>query len=352
MSKKYLIVGGGIAGLSVSWQLQKQGISFQLIDQGINNSSSKIAAGMFNPVSGKRMTVSAEAHHMLASLDEMMQEMEALLQKKLYVKAPILQAFGNVKEANDFSAHLDRPSFATFVDANPSIDCQLEKEFGYFQVNESGWVKTVEWIEAYQNYLEAEGKFTRALISYDGLKEQDGKWTYANETYEGIIFCEGSLFSLNPYFHWLPFKLCKGQVLLIHCPGLDPSYILKRGVYLVHQYEDVYKVGATYEWEFENALPTADGLNQLLEKLKQMISLPFEVLDHYAGIRPTTRDRGAILGEHPEKKNLFVFNGLGTKGMLQAPLLAKNFVAFLQEGTAIPKQVSVQRFLSFYSNGQ
>lgn len=346
---KHLIIGGGIAGLCLAYELHKSGESFVVADNQVGGTSSKIAAGMYNPVSGKRMTVSKNASEMLLALKEMMLDMERELAQKLWIEAPILQAFGSIKEGNDFGARLDHASFSQWVDANHSEETPLLHEFGMFKVNGAGWVKTEEWINLYQTHLLKQGKFRSTEIDYSDLNFEKGVWHWDGNTFENLIFCEGYRNSHNPWFSWLPFKLCKGQVLLIACKGLKKEHIIKRGVYLVHQYDDVYKVGASYEWNFEDASTTVLGKEELIEKVKQMIDLPFEVIGHVAGIRPTTRDRGAILGKHPVEKQLYIFNGLGTKGMLQAPYLAKHMAELLTQNTEPAREINIHRFAAFYS---
>ncbi|MCF8427615.1 MAG: FAD-binding oxidoreductase [Bacteroidia bacterium] len=350
--KKYLIVGGGIAGLMLAYQLKKRQIQFLLVDKKSEFTSSKVAAGMFNPISGKRMTVNWKANELLSSLHASFNEMETWLGRQYLVKAPILQGFGNVKESNDFSTRLDQENFKQYVEADPQVETPLLKEFGYFQVNQTGWVKTAEWISDFQNYLSENGHLVQTEFSYENLKQVEGKWEYENKIYDKVIFCEGYKNQDNPYFNYLPFKLCKGQVLQIKCKGLNPGYILKKGVYLVHQYEDVYKVGATYEWDFEDETINEKGKESLIEKVKQIIELPFEIDNHFAGIRPTTRDRAAILGEHPSKNQLYIFNGLGTKGMLQAPFLSEHYLQHLEEGTPLFNEIDIDRFNSFLTNSQ
>ncbi|MFY8191133.1 MAG: NAD(P)/FAD-dependent oxidoreductase [Bacteroidia bacterium] len=346
----YLIIGGGIAGLMMAYQLEKNGLSFLLIDEGKNSSSSKVAAGMFNPISGKRMTVNWRADELLETLHASFVDFEKLLNKNYLVQADILQAFGNIKESNDFFVQLEKAQFNKYIALAPAKQDALNDEFGSFGVKGSGWVKTSEWIADYQAYLLKNNKLIYKTTNWDELKRKGEKWLWREKVFNKVVSCEGFQVNQNPYFDWLPFKLCKGQVLHILCKGLNPHIILKKGVYLVHQFEDVYKVGATYEWDFEDEHSNETGQEMLLQKLSKLLVLPFEVVNREAGIRPTTRDRAAILGEHPHLKNLYCFNGLGTKGMLQAPFLSAHLLAHIETKSELLKEVNIQRFKEFYTN--
>ena len=54
MEIDYLIVGQGISGTMLSWFLHKEGKSFAVIDDGNEHSASKTAAGIINPITGRR----------------------------------------------------------------------------------------------------------------------------------------------------------------------------------------------------------------------------------------------------------------------------------------------------------
>ena len=54
MQIDYLIIGQGISGTWLSYYLQKEQKSFIIIDNNFSNSPSRIAAGIINPVTGRR----------------------------------------------------------------------------------------------------------------------------------------------------------------------------------------------------------------------------------------------------------------------------------------------------------
>ncbi len=85
------------------------------------------------------------------------------------------------------------------------------------------------------------------------------------------------------------------------------------------------------------------------EKLAQLINCNYTILDQQAGVRPSSSDRRPIIGLHPEYNNLFIFNGLGTKGVMLAPYFAKKFVNFYLQKETLPPEVNVGRFYSLYA---
>ena len=67
-------------------------------------------------------------------------------------------------------------------------------------------------------------------------------------------------------------------------------------------------------------------------------------MDHEAGVRPTTGDRRPLLGVHKDNHRLAFFNGLGTRGVMIAPLMAKKLYQFLENDQALDKEIDISRF--------
>lgn len=53
---KYIIVGQGLAGTLLAYQMHKNNIPFKIIVDPIQKSASEIAAGLINPLVFKRLT--------------------------------------------------------------------------------------------------------------------------------------------------------------------------------------------------------------------------------------------------------------------------------------------------------
>ena len=103
----------------------------------------------------------------------------------------------------------------------------------------------------------------------------------------------------------------------------------------------LFRVGSTYAWKFENNLPTQEAKEYLIAELKQMIKIPFEVVAHEAAIRPTVQGRRPFLGVHGKHKQVGIFNGLGTKGVLLAPYFANHLSGFFAGENELMEEVNV-----------
>ena len=138
----------------------------------------------------------------------------------------------------------------------------------------------------------------------------------------------------------------KGEILTIHAPGLTEDFILNKKVFVLPVGNHRFKVGSTYDWEDLTEQPTELGKRSIVERLERLINVDYTTENHQAGIRPTMIDRRPVIGFHPVYKNLAVFNGLGTKGVMLAPYFAKEMLIKLtNKNYSVHKEVDINRFL-------
>ena len=185
-------------------------------------------------------------------------------------------------------------------------------------------------------------------FDYNNISITGEAVSYKTIKTDKILFAEGTYTSNNPYFNWLPFKGTKGDILTIKSADLKVDKIRKKNIFILPIGNDVYKVGATYDWEDKSWEPSEKGKAEILEKFEKISDCTYEIIDHKAGIRPASHDRRPVIGEHPKHKNLLIFNGLGSKGVFLGPLLAQEFCSFLINGNEIHPEVSVKRCFKKY----
>ena len=157
-----------------------------------------------------------------------------------------------------------------------------------------------------------------------------------------VIFCEGFAGSENPWFRRVPFDAAKGEILTIRVPGLEEQRVVHCGIWLAPLGDELFRAGATYDRENLNASPTQSGREEICRQLKTFLRLPFEVVDHHAAVRPIVLGRHPLIGWHPQFPQLGYFNGLGSKGSLQAPFIAGEFARFLKDEGEIEDILNLQ----------
>lgn len=347
MHYDFLIVGQGIAGTTLALELMAQGASVVVIDAFNQSSSSHVAAGLYNPIAFRRVALGWKAKECLNEVQRFYSGQEEFTETALFFPHDILRIHGSSEEVEIWNKRKQDPEFAgllgdTLHETNSPFYFQ---PFGVSSVLGGGFVDTRTWLMAVRRILLARNILREQHFEIQKLEILHEGVQYNEIRANKVVFCEGAQALQNPWFGDLPFNLAKGDLLIIHAPGLPPE-IFNGSIYGIPLGDGVFRVGSTYEWEFENALPSVGRAKELEEKLRELIRVPFKIIGHEAGIRPTVKDRRPFLGSHPDHKSLAIFNGLGTKGVLLAPLLSKELARHLIHGSELQNDVNIARLLS------
>lgn len=344
MEVDYIIVGLGLAGISFCETLIENNKRFVVFDAG-NNTSSKVAAGLYNPVILKRFTPVWNAQEQTNKALPFYEKLESKLGVQIDYKTHVHRIFYSVDEQNRWFEASDKPNLEPFISPKilPNTHQQVKATFGFGEVLHSGRIDTAQLLESYRNYLK-----TMDLIKEEAFKHTSLQLTkplhYKSIQSKHIVFAEGFGIKKNPFFNHLPLVGNKGEVITIKAPELNLDNIIKSGVFIIPLSDNFYNVGATYNWNDKDTLPTQEGKEELLEKLSKMIACTFEIISHQAGVRPTVIDRKPLIGQHSEFKNLYVLNGLGTHGVMIGPTVAEKLFDFIENGKALDKEIDIARF--------
>ncbi|MBX9851780.1 MAG: FAD-binding oxidoreductase [Cytophagaceae bacterium] len=346
----YLIVGQGIAGSVLGYTFLKKGKKILLIDKGLKNSSSAAAAGIFNPITGKRMVKTWNASRLFPFLHQFYAQLENELGQKFFYPKTIYKPFASIEEQNYWISH-SSSSDVDFVNASASSEKYqqyVKNPFGGFETKWSGYVHVKKFIQHMTEYFKAKDVYLGEEFSFSDFKVLESEIEWKGIKAKKIIFCEGFNVSDNPYFHWLPFTFTKGQILTLNLKEFPADNIINKKVFILPVGGDLFKVGSTFEW-VKDTVPTEKGKNELLEKFQQVTDWPFAVAQHEAGIRAAVADRRPLIGVHPEYPLLTIFNGMGTKGVSLAPYLADQLYNFLENQSELDPAVNIKRYYALYS---
>ncbi len=342
--KKIAIIGGGLSGLSLGFQLYKKGISFEIITKK-ENFSSVIAAGLINPIVFRRTTKSWEVDTFLPFAKEFYKEVESEIGEGCWHDLAIRRSFSHDQEADDWTKKKTKDNYSDYLGAiNSESPEALYKEYGTGVVKQGAWIDTHHFIYGLRDFFE-----TKGLLKYGDVKELYNE-KELTEKFSAVIFCEGYEMIHNDDFNYLPLDPTKGQTLLIHSEEIPANESINRKCFVLPVGNNHYKVGATYEWSNATLNCTAEARKQLEDDLKNLIQSNYTVVEQEAGVRPTVKDRRPLLGQHPHKKNLYIFNGLGAKGYLIAPYMAKEMCDFLVDGKPLMKEVNIQRYETLFGS--
>ncbi|MBD0724099.1 FAD-dependent oxidoreductase [Flavobacterium sp. L1I52] len=341
----YLIVGCGLAGISFSEIALANQKSILVVNDESQNSS-KIAGGLYNPVILKRFSEVWQAKAQLELMNVFYTNLEQKIAVKVDFKKPILRKFFSIEEQNNWFAASDKPALAPFLSTTIITKkyAGIDSPFNYGEVLHTGYVDTASLLEQYKNYLLAEKLLQQETFDYDALEVLGNSIRYKNVEARHIIFAEGFGMHANPFFKHLPLDGTKGELFIIKAPDLDLDVIVNTSVFILPLGSDLYKVGATYNWKDKTDLPTEEGKQELVDRIKEIINCEFEIVSHFAGVRPTVRDRRPIVGTHPDSGSIHVLNGLGTRGVMLGPAMAKALYENIEKGIPLDKEIDILRF--------
>ncbi len=343
----YIIVGQGLAGSVLAQQLLDKNQQIIVVDEVRENTSSRVAAGLCNPIVFKRLTKSWMIDNVLENAKAFYRKQEALLDNQFYYEVPLYKLFASDEEKDFWRQKSNEPDLFDWL--NPKVEFPFDKalidyEHGASCVLNSGFLQTEKWLNTFREHLIKLNCFVAEKFNYEAIVFEEDSVTWEDYTAKKIIFCEGYQCINNPYFDWLPFKLTKGEVLTINFEKLVLKAAINKGAFIL-PYNNNYKLGATYNWDMFDEKPTEKGKAELIHKAKKFIKDKIVVIEHKAGIRPTVKDRRPLLGLHPKNELLAVFNGMGTKGVMLAPYFANNLVDLLLENKPLTDDIDIKRFI-------
>ena len=348
MHVDHLIIGQGICGTFLSWYLQKARRSFIIIDEPRPNTASRVAAGIINPVTGRRIVKTWMIDELMPFAKHAYEELGSILSMTVIQQKNIIDFFPTPQMRIAFHRrYAENTQYLAIPSQQTKWKDHFNDDFGFGEIDPCLLVNVSDLLPVYRAYLKdsvREEVFDMNLLQCD----QD-LVTYKDITADTIIFCEGIDSSTNRYFHLLPFAPNKGEVLWIECKDLPDTHIFKYGINLVPWAENIFWVGSSYEWEFSNELPTESFRERTIASLKRWLKVPFRLLDHKASVRPATLERRPFVGFHPLFKNVGIFNGMGTKGCSLSPYLAKGFVEHIVNGVPLQADISIGRFKNILS---
>lgn len=342
----YIIVGAGLSGICIAEELIKRGKTL-IVFENNSQSSSTVAGGIFNPVILKRFTLAWNAGKQLETALPFYQSLEKKLESNLIYDLAVYRKFNSVEEQNNWFNAMDKHLLEPFLDARltPSVNQNIPSDYSFGRVKGTGRIDTSLLIWKYREYLKSINSLTSSGLDYTQLDIDEDGVSYNGIRANRIIFCEGFGLIDNPWFNFLPLHGNKGEYLVIRSKDLKLEVAVKSSVFILPLGEDLYKIGATYDPRDITEDPTAGARATLVSQVKKMITCDFEIVDQVAGIRPATKDRKPLVGQHPHFSPLFCCNGFGSRGVLIAPTVARDFVAYLEDGTILDPEIDLKRFL-------
>ena len=345
-----LVVGLGIAGACLCHELERRGLSFRVVDAADADAASGVAPGVINPLAGKRLNPSWRVEEQLPAALEVYHEMEAVHGVPLMHHVPIIRIIKDEEQREYLQRRLKNPASAQYIGVEhgpgrwPGL---LRDPLGSFDATVSGYLDVAAACRAARARYRAMGLLVEERLDGGELRPGPCGVVWRGERFGKAVFCEGWRGRGNPWFAELPFKPAKGEMLTLRprtpLEGF-PAAIVNRSKWLLPIGDGLFRAGSTYSWDSFDEQPTEAGRREILNGLREFVDAEFDVVEHQAGVRPILKDYRPALGTHPDNPSIVMFNGLGSKGVLAAPWLARRLLAHLLDGEPI-YEMDVRRLL-------
>lgn len=343
---RILIIGQGLAGTALAWRLWERGVPFTIVDRDEPVTSSKVAAGLITPITGMRLTVSWRYDVFYPEALRFYRACGRRLGQRFFFPRGYVRLLKNEKEVAKWEKRRGDPDLQAFLHRKPlkmSADVIRQPENG-FQQRHAAWLDTNAYLDGSRRFFEAAGAWMAADVEPGCVRDYAKCVTWNGQEFSHVIWAQGWRGAGHPLFDWMPFQSALGTILTVKADLQGERRILNRGCWVLPRGDGTLRAGSTYEWTFDDP-PTASAVQvQGLERtLGSLLSVPTEVLATQTAVRPIIKNCQALMGTHPTHPRVAFLNGLGSKGSLRAPWLARHLIEHLLDGTALDPELDLQQ---------
>ncbi|CAA7386706.1 NAD(P)/FAD-dependent oxidoreductase [Chryseobacterium fistulae] len=338
----YIIVGDGYAGLFFAHQLIKHQKSFVIFSEG-KKSASHFSAGVINPVILKKFTTFWKAQEQIDFLKETLLEIESYTGENYLLDAPIHRIFHDENEQRLWLKKSENIDLSNFLSRNIERIEGVKNDYNAGKVNYSARLEVNGFFKGLLSFFESKKQLVNENFDYSQLNTL--KSSYQDFYFKNIVFCEGMGVKENPYFSDIAVIPNKGHHIKVQISSSIPENItIKKKHFLFPTHDGLYFYGGTYDREQLHHYVDDSAVGQLINGLSEFYPYDFDVKEVNFGFRPTVKDRRPIIGRHVNYKNMYVFNGLGARGILNGCYFSKSLYDFIEKGIPLDKEVSLERF--------
>lgn len=349
MDNAFLIVGQGIAGSLLAWELMQAGEQVIVVDRANWQSASMISAGILNPLTGQRLVIMPwydayykEAMDLYASLGR-------ALNQSFVENAPMLRIFRNAQDQERCQSLAAAAQTADYfkVFYPPGSHGEVIKDpFGSVRIANAGYCYASRLLAALRGHFKRQGALLDEDFDVNAVVLKEDNVIYKDNPFKGIIFAQGYQAATNPWFKHLPYNHVKGEILDIEIDADLPQHLICQAQWLLPLGGKKWRAGSNYNRDVLDCTPTAAGAEEIIQGVRAFIDADITVLNHQAAVRPVLIDQMPVLGFHPQFPGLGIFNGFGSKGFLMVPACAKFFVAHLLKAAPMAGSMHVARFFN------
>jgi len=344
MSQKVLIIGQGLAGTALAWRLWERGVPFLVVDRAEAVTSSKIAAGLVTPVTGMRLKVSWRYEVFYPEAAHFYRRCDQRLKQRFFFPRGFVRLLKDDLERTKWQKRLQEPDLRPFLHSRvPTLDPEVfTGPHEGFQQRHAAWLDTASYLEASRCFFQNHDSWTQADVLPADVQDDHKGATWNAQRFSHVIWAQGWQAAHHPLIDWVPFQSALGTILTARADLKGEQRIINRGCWLIPRQDGTLRAGSTYEWQFKDSTASPTLIAGLEKSLRSLVSTPLEVTHVQSAVRPIIKGRQAMLGTHPTHPRVAFFNGLGSKGSLRAPWLARHLIKHLLDGAALDAAFDLQ----------
>jgi len=346
-----LIIGQGLAGSLLAYELIKRGQRVLVVDDENHISASSIAAGIINPITGQRLVKSWQVDLLLPVALRCYRALEHELGQSFYQSRAMLRLFQTEKQLAIWQQRQEDPGYQPYLGKKflpGGVSDKLLDPLGGFEQTQTGFLMMPELLAALKHFFILQHSYHAGRVDYDTISGDAEMLKWHGFKAKNIIFCEGFNAKANPWFAHLPYQPSKGEIITFSSKVDLSQNIINDGHWLLPLGGNLYRAGATYSWDVLNQNSSEEGRQALTASIQRKLqqAAPLEIHQHNAGIRPGTKDKKPFIGRHPRIARFAIFNGFGSKGALMIPYYASRMCDHLLQGAPLPPEVDIKRFVT------
>jgi len=342
-SRYDVVIGGsGLAGAASAFWLRRAGFRVVVVESGhICSGASGIGLGLVNPLISRKGRPVWNARESLEALQEMNVE----------GRAGILRPARSDEQARYFAESADMISdLGSWIDPNEGQSRYpfLRVPRGLISVSSGIAVDIAAQVGRWLEDIEV--RTGSAIASWRENNSGVEVELASREVIQAdrLILCTGKSLLTNPATADLHLHGIKGQAIRVKKPTALPEPLpsLSSAGYVIDELNGCLTIGSTFEHSWESEEPDESAAEKLLQIASEILKgvADAEVIETLAAIRVTVPGtRLPMIGPLPDSKRVWVFTGLGAKGLMMSAYLGKKIPLFFNDLEAIPKGCRVVR---------
>jgi len=346
MSPRILIIGQGLAGTALAWRLWQRRVPFVIVDRDEPLTSSKVAAGLITPITGMRLTLSWRYAMFYREALVFYRDCGKRLQQRFFFPRGYVRLLKDEKELAKWDKRRRDPDMPPFLHPRePKLSAEVFRDpQNGFQQRHAAWLDTTAFLQASRRFFESLEACLKADVRPEDVHDDAEGVTWNGQCFSHVIWAQGWSAAKHPLFDWMPFQSALGTILTVKADLRGEKRIVNRGCWLLPRKDGTLRAGSTYDWTFSDPnTPSPEHVQHLEATMNTLLSAPTEVIATQNAVRPIIKGRQALMGTHPAHPRVAFLNGLGSKGSLRSPWLARHLIEHLLDGAAIDAEMDLQQ---------